>query len=157
LLNGWKVSEPLLAVLDWQQGIRVIKKKIIFILLFLLIFTGILVGIPLLMGKKHPRPHPESAVWNNLKILRSLEEEYYALKGRYAPDPDGTVYYKEGNTGIQNLLPHFKPGPPKDLSFEYELTSSAKGTKFVAIATGKIGSKVAEEKYYINEKNEKNW
>ena len=136
---------------------RVTKKKIILIFLILLIFTGIFVGIPLLIGNKHPRPHPKSAAWNNLKILRSLEEEYYALKGRYAPDPDGTVYYKEGNTGIQNVLPHFKPGRPKDLSFEYELTASAKGTKFVAIATGKLGSKGAEEKYYINETNEKNW
>ena len=134
-----------------------IKKKIILIFLILLIFTGIFVGIPLLIGNKHPRPHPKSAAWNNLKILRSLEEEYYALKGRYAPDPDGTVYYKEGNTGIQNVLPYFKPGTPKDLSFEYELTSSTKGTKFVAIATGKKGSKVAEEKYYINQANEKNW
>jgi hypothetical protein len=136
---------------------RVTKKKIILISLILLIFTGILVGVPMLIGNKHPRPHPKSAAWYNLKILRSLEEEYYALKGRYAPDPDGTVYYKEGNTGIQNILPHFKPGSPKDLSFEYELISLAKGTKFVAIATGKIGSKVAEEKYFINEKNEKNW
>jgi hypothetical protein len=135
----------------------VTKKKIILIFLIFLIFTGIFVGIPLLIGNKHPRPHPKSAAWNNLKILRSLEEEYYALKGRYAPDPDGTVYYKEGNTGIQNLLPNFKPGRPNELSFEYELTSSAKGTKFVAIAMGKIGSKVAEEKYYINETNEKNW
>ena len=55
------------------------------------------------------------------------------------------------------ILSLFKPGKPKNLSFEYELTSSAKGTRFVAIATGKIGSKVAEEKYYINEANEKNW
>ena len=133
------------------------KKKIILIFLILLIFTGILVGIPLLIGNRHPHPHPKSAAWNNLKILRSLEEEYYALKGRYAPDPDGTVYYKEGNTGIQNVLPYFKPGRPNELSFEYELTSSAKGTKFVAIAKGKIGSKVAEEKYYINQVNEKNW
>ena len=125
--------------------------------LILLIVAGILVGIPLLIGDKHPRPHPKSAAWNNLKILRHLEEEYYAEKGRYAPDPDGTVYYKEGDTGIQNVLPHFKPGRPKDLSFEYELTSSAKGTKFVAIATGKTGSKAAGEKYYINEANEKNW
>jgi hypothetical protein len=136
---------------------RVTKKKILLIFFILLIFTGILVGIPLLIGNKHPRPHPKSAAWNNLKILHSLEEEYYALKGRYAPDPDGTVYYKEGNTSIQNVLPHFKPGTPKDLSFEYELTSSAKGTKFIAVAKGKIGSKVAEEKYYINQANEKNW
>ncbi len=92
-----------------------------------------------------------------MKILRYLEEEYYAQKGRYAPDPDGTVYYKEGDTSIQNVLPYFKPGTPKDLSFEYELTVSSNGAKFVAIATGKIGSKVSEEKYYINEANERDW
>lgn len=143
-------------VWDWQRGIGVRKKKIVLISLILLILTAF-VGIPLFIGNKHPRPHPKSVAWNNLKILRSLEEEYYAQKGRYAPDPDGTVYYKEGNTGIQNVLPHFKPGSPKDLSFEYELTASANGIKFVAIATGKIGSKVAGEKYQINQANEKNW
>jgi hypothetical protein len=135
----------------------VTKKKIIFISLILLILTGIFVGIPLLIGNRHPRPHPKSVAWNNLKNLRYLEEEYYAQKGRYAPDPDGTVYYKEGDTSIQNVLPYFKPGTPKDLSFEYELTASANGATFVAIALGKTGSKVAGEKYYINQANEKNW
>lgn len=110
-----------------------------------------------MIGNKNPHPHPKSEAWKNLKILLYLEEECYAQKGKYVPEPDGTAYYKNGDTSIQGVLPYFKPGMPKDLNFEYELTASANGTKFVATATGKRGSKVAGEKYYINQANEKNW
>jgi hypothetical protein len=133
------------------------KKKIILTSIILLILGGIFVGIPRTISNKHPSPHPKSEAWKNLKILHHLEEEYYAQKGRYVPELDGKAYYKEGDTSIQNVLPYFRPGMPKELLFEYELAVSADGSKFVATATGKVGSRVAGEKYYVNQADEKNW
>jgi len=139
-----------------MAGTREFWKKIILVSLILLAFAGIFIVIPLSIGNKHPQPHPKSGAWMNLKTIRYLEEEYYAQNGRYAPQPDGIIYYKEEDTGIQKVLPYFNPGMPKNLNFEYELASSANGAKFIATATGKIGSKVAGEKYYINQANEAN-
>ena len=133
------------------------KKKILFLLFGIFLLCGILIGVPFFIDSKHPRPRPSAEAWENLRTLSFLENEYYAQKGRYAPNPDGTVYYKEGNTSMQNVFPYLRPGTPKDLNFEYELTASEKGTKFLATATGKKGTKVEGETYTINHDNVKNW
>ncbi len=73
-------------------------KSLIFKLgIILLIFAAIIVGVPSLISNRHPRPHPKAEAWKNLKFLYYLEQEYAAQEGRYAPQPDGIVYYKEGD------------------------------------------------------------
>jgi Tfp pilus assembly protein PilE len=116
----------------------------------------LLIALPAYLNIGKRIPHPKAEAWKNLEVLRLLEEQYYAQKGRYAPEPDGTLFYKEGDTSIQSVFPYFKPGMPKGLNFEYELTASENGAIFIASATGKTGSKVAGERYSINQANERN-
>lgn len=129
------------------------KKKIILISFVILIVAGVFAGIPLFINSQHPQPRPSAAAWKNLKMLYYMEEQYHAEKGRYAPDSDGILYYRKGDAGIRNIFPVFSPGR----DFDYELKSYEKGTKFIATATGKKGTKVQGEMYAINHDNIRNW
>jgi hypothetical protein len=104
---------------------------------------GVVIIVPLFLSQKPSQPRPLEEALRNLKVLKLLEEQYCAEKGRYAPDPDGTAYYKVGNTGIQNALPDFHPSSADKNNFEYKITSFDKGMKFSAVASGKAGTPVA--------------
>ena len=129
------------------------KRKVLFLLFGVFLLFGILIGVPYFIDGKHSQPRPSAAAWKNLKMLYYMEEQYRAEKGRYAPDPDGTLYYRKGDAGIRNVFPAFSPGR----DFDYELKSDEKGTKFLATATGKKGTKVKGEMYTINQNNVRNW
>lgn len=129
------------------------KRKVLFLLFGTFFLFGILIGVPHFIDGKHPQPRPSAAAWKNLKMLYYMEEQYRAEKGRYAPDPDGILYYRKGDAGIRNVFPVFSPGR----DFDYELKAYEKGTKFLATATGKKGTKVEGEMYTINHDNVRNW
>jgi len=129
------------------------NRKVLLLLFGIFLLFGILIGVLHFIGGRHPQPRPSAAAWKNLKMLYYMEEQYRAEKGRYAPDPDGTLYYRKGDAGIRNIFPAFSPGR----DFDYNLKSYGKGTKFLATATGKKGTKVEGERYTINQDNARNW
>lgn len=140
------------------EGNEMKIKKIFWLPPTVLIALLILVIIvPLLIGNRHPKPGPESEAWTNLNILRLLQEEYRAVRGRYAPDPDGTAYYRTGDTTVQKVFPDFRPGSPKTLNFDYVIISSGNGVRFIAVAAGKKGTVMSDKRFSIDQDGVKNW
>jgi hypothetical protein len=132
-----------------QREMGLLKELQIAIIVAVLLSVFVII-VPLFLNQRHPQPHPVEEAMRNLQILKLLENQYFAENGRYAPDPDGTSYYKVGNTDMQNALPDFRPGPPDKKSFEYKITSSDKGVKFTAYATGKAGTVVGGKSFSLN-------
>ena len=139
---------------DSKKGYALIE------LLIVLAIIGILGGIavPLYLGQQRKAAFSEAKA--NLEAIRLLEEQYRSEFARYAPDPDGTIPYKgtvAADGGIEDVLRGFQPGPAADLKFNYTLQSLNNGTGFIAIATGKPDTNVADSVFSINERNEKSW
>lgn len=109
----------------------------------LVLLSVVVLAVPFFISERHPRPQPVEVAKRNLRLVKVLEEQYYAEYGRYAPDPDGSVFYSVGNTGMRNVLPDFRTGPPETMSFDYSLTTFDEGVRFTAFATGKAGTVVA--------------
>jgi len=115
------------------------------------VLVTVAVLAPSLIGQRHPRPSPAAEAVRNLRVLKLLEERYFAEHGRYAPDPDGTARFDMGAAGIQAALPDFRPGPPERLLFVYSITSFDKGAKFAAEARGRTGTAAAGKRFSINQ------
>ncbi len=140
-----------------KRGITLVE------LLIVVAIIGILaaIAIPSYVGQQKRAARAEA--FANLEALRLLEEQYYAENGEYAradATASGTIYYKVGDTSIQSYLPGFKPGPPANLLFDYEIAytvAANRTTAFTAKAKGKVGTRVAGDEFTINQNNEKNF
>ncbi len=119
--------------------------------ILLSILAAAAVLVPSFVVPRHPRPGPAAEATRNLRMLKLLQERYFAENGRYAPDPDATAHYMVGATDIQAALPDYRPGPPARLLFDYEITSFEKGVKFTAVATGRAGTAAAGKKLSIDQ------
>ena len=115
-------------------------------LLVVIAIIGILAGIsiPMFLGQRTKAIRSEATT--NLSVLLTLQEQYYAEYGRYAPWPDkndpnsitGGVRYRgtygTNDNGIEEIFPAFKPGALNDLYFRYIIQSLASGQQWHAVA-----------------------
>jgi type IV pilus assembly protein PilE len=130
-------------------------------LIIVIAIIGILaaIAIPAYIGQQKRAARTEA--YSNLENLRLLEEQYFAENGRYAPNPDATWNYNgtygTADNGIEDVLPGFKPGDAASLAFSYSLQSSGTGTAFIATATGKSGTRVAGDTFWIDNNNNRNF
>jgi prepilin-type N-terminal cleavage/methylation domain-containing protein len=130
-------------------------------LIIVVAIIGILamIAIPAYIGQQKSAARTES--YSNLETLRILQEQYFADNGRYAPNPDASWTYKgthgTADSGIEDVLPGFKPGPVSNLSFDYTLSSFGTGTGFRATADGKTNSRVAGDSFWIDNNNNRNF
>jgi prepilin-type N-terminal cleavage/methylation domain-containing protein len=118
-----------------------------------------IIGIPGYIGQQKRAARTEA--FTNLEALGLLQEQFFAENGRYAPSPDSTFPYKgtygTADSGIEDVFRGFKPGPVDGLQFDYVLTSDSTGTVFNVNATGKTGTRVAAEFYFIDQDNDRNF
>jgi hypothetical protein len=128
-----------------------LRKVIMFAGVALAFLSVVVLAVPFFISERHPRPQTVEVAKRNLQLVKVLEEQYFAEYGRYAPDPDGSVFYSVGNTGMRNVLPDFRPGPPDRMSFDYSLTTFDQGVRFTAIATGKAGTVVAGRCFLLDQ------
>lgn len=138
-----------------KKGITLIE------LLIVIAIIGILaaIAVPAYIGQQRNATRTEA--YSNLQNLRLLEEQYFAENGRYAPNPDNTWSYKgtygTADSGIEDVLPGFKPGDAASLNFTYSLQSSVTGTAFRATATGKSTTRVKNDIFWIDNNNNRNF
>lgn len=138
-----------------KKGITLIE------LLIVVAIIGILaaIAVPAYIGQQKNAARTEA--YSNLQNLRLLEEQYFAENGRYAPNPDNNWTYKgtygTADSGIEDVLPGFKPGEAASLSFTYTLQSSGTGTAFTATATGKTTTRVKDDTFTIDNNNNRNF
>lgn len=149
-------------------------------LLIVIAIIGILaaIAIPAYVGQQTRAARTEA--YSNLQTLRLLEEQFYAENGEYAPNTatadstatttllygifSGTTYDSSNNAtndrNIYKFLPGFKPGLAADLQYNYEISftvSSNSTTAFTTTATGKTGTRVAGDSFWIKQDNTKNF
>ncbi len=130
-------------------------------LLVVIAIIGILAGIsiPMFLGQRTKAIRSEATT--NLQTLYTLQEQYYAEYGRYAPwpnkaDPTSVANYKylgtygSGTNGIEDAFPMFKPGEINELNYDYYCKSIAPGQQYFMAAVGKAGSPAAGQIVYLN-------
>jgi type IV pilus assembly protein PilE len=138
-----------------KKGVTLIE------LIIVVAIIGILamIVIPGYIGQQKRAARTEA--YSNLQNLRLLEEQFFAENGRYAPNPDAARNYNgthgTADDGIEDVLPGFKPGDAASLNFSYSLQSSGTGTAFTATATGKSGTRVDGDSFWINQNNDRNF
>jgi type IV pilus assembly protein PilE len=131
-------------------------------LMIVVAIIGILamIAIPGYIGQQKSAARTEA--YSNLENLRLLEEQYFAENGCYnrsagACANDGSIPIAD----IQALLPGFKPGDSAALNFNYSLSvytaSGATAGGFTATATGKAGTRVTGDSFWINHNNGRNF
>lgn len=133
-------------------------------LLIVVAIIGILAGIaiPAFMGQQARAARTEA--YTNLQALRVLAEQYYAENGCYYKTAGACANTATPTTvdtvdEIRAFLPGFKPGDASSLNFTYSFWTtgaSPAASHFRATATGQV-SKVANESYWINSNNDKNF
>ena len=134
-------------------------------LLIVIAIIGIIagIGIPMFLGQRTKALKSEATT--NLQVLYTLQEQYYAEYGRYAPWPDKTdpnslsnTFYKAtygvNDNGCEDYLPQFKPGPRNELNFDYWCKSAAGGSQFQIAAVGKASTAVEGSIIFLNSRNE---
>ena len=133
-------------------------------LLIVIAIIGILamIAIPAYVGQQKNAARTEA--YTNLQNLRLLEEQFFADNGCYymtGATPACTNQTINGVNAIKGFLPGFKPGDESSLNFTYEISvyDAGSGTAggFKAIATGKNGSRVAGDSFWIDNDNNKNF
>ncbi len=131
-------------------------------LLVVIAIIGILAGIsiPMFLGQRTKAIRSEATT--NLSVLFTLNEQYYAEYGRYAPWVNKDVFDEDkysayngsyGSTsdrGLEDYFPSFRPGKPSDLNFTYYCRTKGGGTQFFCAATGKADSPAAGMVIYLN-------
>lgn len=145
-------------------------------LLIIVAIIGILamIAIPGFIGQGKKAARTEA--YTNLQNLRLLQEQFFAENGEYAPNTalasstadttllygvfGGTTYDTETNpTHARNIRSHlrgFRPGLASALKYNYviEFTVAANNTTaFIARATGKAGTNVADDNFTLNQDN----
>jgi prepilin-type N-terminal cleavage/methylation domain-containing protein len=139
-----------------KKGITLIE------MLIVVAIIGILaaVAIPAYIGQQTRAARTEA--YTNLQSLRLLEEQYYAENG---------CYYSTGGTctnsttamdtlaEIQAVLPGFKPGDDASLNYSYKIETAGTpaASAFTATATGKTGTRVDGDSFWIKQDNTKNF
>lgn len=133
-------------------------------LLIVVAIIGILamIAIPAYIGQQLRAARTEA--YTNLQTLRLLEEQYYAENGCYYRTGATPVCTNATILGVANIqaatfLPGFKPGDDASLSFTYsiETTGTPVASAFTATATGKTGTRVAGDSFWIKQDNTKNF
>jgi type IV pilus assembly protein PilA len=124
-----------------EKGFSLIEMMIVLALL------GIVaaIAIPTYLGiqKKGKRTEYKA----NLEVIKLLEEKRRAEWGRYIP---------AANTAALKLaLPHFQPGDPANLLYEYTVTCIDDTQDFTATATGKANSPDFGKKFCIDQDNQR--
>lgn len=134
-------------------------------LLIVIAIIGILAGIsiPMYLGQRTKAIRSEAT--NNAQLLFTLQEQYYAEYGRYAPWPDKTNptsttarLYKGTvgviDNGLEDIFPQFKLGDQAGLNFYYYLISVDSGQGFNIKVIGKSGTPVEGMIIWLNSNNE---
>ncbi len=134
-------------------------------LLVVIAIIGLLAGvsIPIFLGQRTKAIISEAR--SNLTLLFTLEEQYYAEHGRYAPWPNksnplsvGNVVYKGthgvNDKGCEDDFPSFKPGPINKIYFDYWCLSAGNGTLFQVAAVGKASKPSKGIIIILNSRNE---
>ncbi len=140
------------------------KNKLGFTLIELLVVIAIIgiisaIAVPMFMGQRTKAIRSEATT--NLSVLFTLQEQYYAEYGRYAPYPDKNdpvsvdwAVHGHNTKPIDAYFPAFRPGDADALYFTYSLSSNNSGQGYYAIATGKDSGAASGLKIRLNEKNE---
>jgi prepilin-type N-terminal cleavage/methylation domain-containing protein len=135
-------------------------------LLIVVAIIGVLaaIAIPAYVGQTKRAARTEA--YTNLQSLRLLEEQYYAENGCYYRTGATPVCTDATRTGIAEIqqnasanpfLPGFKPGDEASLSFTYSITTTSVASAFTATATGKSGTRVDGDSFWIKQDNTKNF
>ena len=133
-------------------------------LLIVIAIIGVLaaIAIPTYTGQTKRAARTEA--YTNLQTLRLLEEQYYAENGCYYRTGATPVCTNATISGVANIqaatfLPGFKPGDDASLSFTYsiETTGTTVASAFTATATGKTGTRVDGDSFWIKQDNTKNF
>ena len=141
-----------------KKGVTLIE------MLIVVAIIGILaaVAIPAYVGQQTRAARTEA--YTNLQTLRLLEEQYYAENGCYYRTGATPVCTNATISGVANIqaatfLPGFKPGDDASLSFTYsiETTGTTVASAFTATATGKTGTRVDGDSFWIKQDNTKNF
>lgn len=129
-------------------------------LLTVVAIIGILAAtaIPMYIGYNKRAARTEA--YTNLEALRALQEQAFAERGEYA-DWDATADGSLADvTAIRAKLKGFRPGNTDALQFNYRIryTVTDNVTKtFVANAIGKSPGRVANESYWVDNNNDRNF
>lgn len=129
-------------------------------LLVVIAIVGILaaVAIPGYVG--HQRRAARTEAYTNLESLRVLQAQHYAEWGEFA-DRDATATGTlSGLSAVQGKLRGFKPGDDSRLQYTYAIQytfQSGITNGFTATATGKNGTRVSGDYFWINNNNSKNF
>jgi prepilin-type N-terminal cleavage/methylation domain-containing protein len=137
-----------------RKGVTLIE------LLIVVAIIGILaaIGIPGYLG--YQKRAARSEAYANLEALRTLQEQYYAERGEYAPYDKTTSSALSDVSAIQAYLPGFKPGPDASLGYSYRINYTVVNsitTSFIANALGKTGTKLAGDSFWVDKDNNKNY
>ena len=133
-----------------KKGVTLIE------MLIVVAIIGILaaVAIPAYVGQQTRAARTEA--YTNLQTLRLLEEQYYAENGCYYRTGATPVCTNATISGVANIqaatfLPGVKPGDDASLSFTYsiETTGTTVASAFTATATGKTGTRVDGDSFWI--------
>jgi prepilin-type N-terminal cleavage/methylation domain-containing protein len=128
-------------------------------ILIVVAILGILAGIavPMYLGHRAKAMHSEAKT--NLETIRMLEEQLFSETASFGGDNTYTYNgtYGTDDTGIEDVLPAFRPGNVNNLKFTYTLVIASTGTRFLATATGIAGTPVDGTTFSLDEANNKTY
>ena len=128
-------------------------------LLIVMAILGILAGIAVPVYLGHRQKAAQTEAKQNLLQLRTLQEQYLADNGEYAP-ANGSETNPMNFALLRTYFPGWKPGDANALMFIYTMDYVVDGTTtigFTATGVGKGGTYVDGNTMTINHMNEKSW
>jgi prepilin-type N-terminal cleavage/methylation domain-containing protein len=140
-----------------KRGVTLIE------LLIVVVIIGILamIAVPAYIGQQKGAARTEA--YSNLENLRLLEEQYFAENGCYYKSGANCANNSSisGVSNIQAFLPGFKPGTEASVNFNYTLSvytaSGSIAAAFRGTATGKSGTRVSGDTFWIDSNNNRNF